>query len=159
MADWFGGLLDTVRQKSEVIINMYKEDLQEFTSTITEDTKKAIETNATAVNAIGGLTNIIQQISGNTLPVGLSTGGNGDEKTGSPHLDPLMYNKDPEDIEDYNNWSSTFDIKSKTDEIAQLLASDEPMRNLHRELGMWHLPPPPFPSFFLFSRRLFLSLR
>jgi len=118
---------------------MYKEDLQEFTSTITEDTKKAIETNSTAVNAIGGLSNIIQQISGNTLP-----SHNMEENTALPHLDPVLYNKEPEDLEDYNNWLCTFDIKSKTDEIAQLLASDEPMRNLHRELGKFEVSYPSF---------------
>lgn len=126
MADWWGGILETVKQKSEVIINMYKEDLQEFTSTITEDTKKVIETNVTKANAIGGIEKIISHISG----------GATDErdKILSPPIDASLYTSEPEDQEDYNAWLATFDIKTRTEDISDILAGNEALRNLHREL-------------------------
>jgi hypothetical protein len=127
---------------------MYKEDLQEFTSTISEDTKKVIETQVTAAaaaNAIGGLEKIINQIAG---------GGTEDEKEKMffPPPDSSLYSKEPEDMEDYNSWSATFDIKTKTEEISELLASDEHMRDLHREMGKQVSPLPLLmPSIFFLS--------
>lgn len=48
--------------------------------------------------------------------------------------------KPPEDKGKFEEWKGTFNLQDKTEEIAQLLASEEPLRRLHTHLVPAKIP-------------------
>eukprot|EP01103_Thecamoeba_quadrilineata_P004028 TRINITY_DN1375_c0_g1_i1.p1 TRINITY_DN1375_c0_g1~~TRINITY_DN1375_c0_g1_i1.p1 ORF type:complete len:335 (-),score=100.25 TRINITY_DN1375_c0_g1_i1:66-1070(-) len=129
---WGNQILDVVKQKSEAVINIVQEDLQDFTKSIQDDTKTVLETQLKNVNTttenqptIGSITSGITNFF-----LGISSPETRDTQT---KIDAKLLSSDPED-EDYPAWAATFDAKSKTEEISQILSSDEKLKDLHTTL-------------------------
>jgi len=120
-------LVNTVKETSQSIIQAYKEDLGDFSQTISKDTNEVLESKVK--QSEGLLTNLI--------------GMKGEEKASanpgtlsvaSLQADISTYTVEPADKEDFETFCSTFKADQKTDEISQLLQSNEKMRALHSKL-------------------------
>eukprot|EP00026_Physarum_polycephalum_P011134 Phypoly_transcript_11334.p1 GENE.Phypoly_transcript_11334~~Phypoly_transcript_11334.p1 ORF type:complete len:343 (+),score=82.05 Phypoly_transcript_11334:106-1134(+) len=114
----------TVKQKSDEIINAYKEDLQEFSRTIVTDTSAVIKDNVDKFNTDSKATKT--------------------SSSSHTHLqarllriqrDPKTYNEAPTDAS-YEAWSSNFNVGApeNTEAITQLLTSNETVRDFHTAL-------------------------
>jgi len=112
------------KEKSESIVSMYKEDLQEFTSTITNDTKSAFE-QAKNVSSFLGLSN---------KPNKSLVADRYKAKILALQNEPNTYLVSPADEHDFSTWKSTWKLQDQTDEISQTLASNSTMEELHTKL-------------------------
>eukprot|EP00761_Pharyngomonas_kirbyi_P003032 gb/GECH01003036.1/.p1 GENE.gb/GECH01003036.1/~~gb/GECH01003036.1/.p1 ORF type:complete len:359 (+),score=149.51 gb/GECH01003036.1/:1-1077(+) len=113
-------IFETLRQKSEGVYELYKNDLSEFAQTITEDVKS-------------GVSLIAEE--GNLTPTQISLTRNQrllNELRSSPetYTEPIT----DDEKEQYLKWEKEhFNLDEKTDEISQLLENNPEMEVLHRE--------------------------
>jgi len=146
---WWGlTWLDKVKEKSDKIITMYKEDLSEFTKTITDDTKEALRK---TTNPAPGEENFASQtLNGITGFFGNFAQDEAkkpdeDKKTGiivNRHQGRIIalqnelstYCTEPTDAEEFLAWKKDFRIQSMTDEISRLWTTNEKIREIHTKL-------------------------
>eukprot|EP01097_Dermamoeba_algensis_P007049 TRINITY_DN440_c0_g2_i1.p1 TRINITY_DN440_c0_g2~~TRINITY_DN440_c0_g2_i1.p1 ORF type:complete len:261 (-),score=77.21 TRINITY_DN440_c0_g2_i1:373-1155(-) len=125
---WWSGLISTVASASTSIINVYKEELSEFSQIIQEDTKQVV---SKQLQTIKDETSVVLNLLG-------TQESKPDEhrlETQKIDIDPRqLYIADPADLDDYKKWLQTFDIKEKTEEISQLLSSNDTLKNVHKDL-------------------------
>jgi len=119
----FDKTIDKVKQQSEHIISIYKEDLQEFTQTIHTDTKEVIKKlpqDQEKFSELLGITTkkgVIQKSRLISLQSELST-----------------YCTDPIDVDKFQAFKSEFQIASRTEEISLLLSTNDKVREIHTKL-------------------------
>jgi len=121
--------LDKVKQQSEHIINIYKEDLQEFTQTIQTDTKEVIK-------------NLPQDQEKISELLGISTKGEKSKNRGVIQKSRLLslqselstYCTDPIDVDKFQAFKTEFQIASRTEEISLLLSTNDKVREIHTKL-------------------------
>eukprot|EP01116_Phalansterium_solitarium_P019035 TRINITY_DN5206_c1_g1_i1.p1 TRINITY_DN5206_c1_g1~~TRINITY_DN5206_c1_g1_i1.p1 ORF type:complete len:336 (+),score=95.30 TRINITY_DN5206_c1_g1_i1:85-1092(+) len=140
---WWGGFVNMVKTQAETVVNVYKEDLQEFTKTIKDDTKDVIQkTAASEENIASQITTGISGLLG--LQQGKGSKGSKDATViaADRHHSRLLglqselstFCTDPTDAEEYAEWQKTFAINEKTDEISRLLTSNEKTREIHTKV-------------------------
>jgi len=125
--------LDKVKQQSESLISIYKEDLQEFSQTIQNDTKEVIKKLPQEQEKLG-LTNLFgfgSKQEGKHPPVIADR-----QKTRLLALQSELstYCTDPADLEEFQAWKNNFQISAHTEEISTLLSSNEKIREIHTKV-------------------------
>lgn len=123
----FWGFVETVKQKSEEIVNIYKEDLSEFSKTIVQDT-----------------TIVVQE---KLADLQLGDASKKDRRSKSASSNQSQYQariallqKDSHTYTDapnehaFEEWASTFNIGAFTETITHLLTSNESVREFHTRL-------------------------
>jgi len=143
----FGGLIEKVKQQSESIVKIYKEDLKEFTSTISEDTKEAIKKTADEKEMEKLTSQITSGISGLFAFNGGKEGGKQPTQQNKRVIvdrhqarvialqtELSTYCTEPSDQDDFLNWKKEFKVSSHTDDISQLLAVNDKIREIHTKL-------------------------
>ncbi len=50
-------------------------------------------------------------------------------------LDESSYLDPPSDEEDFQEWRKEFDLRTKTEEVSELLMANQKLRDLHSELS------------------------
>jgi len=144
---WWGGIFDKVKQQSETIIKIYKEDLAEFGKTITTDTKEVIK-KTTEDEDVQKITSQI----GNMLGINSKTPENeaNQPNNSNPngrvimdrHLARILalqtelstYCTEPSEQADFSSWKEKFKVSNNTAEISQLLATNDKIREIHTKL-------------------------
>jgi len=53
-------------------------------------------------------------------------------------LDESSYLDPPSDEEDFQEWRKEFDLRTKTEEVSELLMANQKLRDLHSELSTYH---------------------
>ncbi|XP_061341382.1 BSD domain-containing protein C22A12.14c [Gastrolobium bilobum] len=150
----FGGLMKTLTEKSESIIDIYRRDLQEFGTGL----KKEMEVAQGSLETVG---HVIDQF-GNTVAKGtaqiISQGKdvilesdsdnkkkNGAEKSlelkGYSRFDSQIraiqgdastYAEAPEDLDEYNMWKSEFSLEGKSEEMEGFLRETDDMESVYK---------------------------
>eukprot|EP01124_Arcella_intermedia_P002055 TRINITY_DN11130_c0_g1_i2.p1 TRINITY_DN11130_c0_g1~~TRINITY_DN11130_c0_g1_i2.p1 ORF type:complete len:185 (+),score=58.43 TRINITY_DN11130_c0_g1_i2:2-556(+) len=150
---WGTGILNSVKQTSEQIINVYKDDIAEFGSVVTQDTKKIIAENRQILERDGaaaitnklteGVTTGISKLSEGIQTLSdISTNilhpkpesNEVLEKMNKLQEDPASLNDfimDPQFIE----WQKTFDWNTKKSETEIILSSQKDILNTYTQLG------------------------
>ncbi|XP_021943224.1 BSD domain-containing protein 1 [Folsomia candida] len=148
---WFSSTINSAKEKSNEMLQYLKQDLSEFTETVSEagrdlKDKLKIEENAMqAVNVVGEKFNVALEQMSTIFGVGpddedeeVIVGGNPGRvvvdrvqaKIYSLALDDAVFLNDPEDMDAYEKWLAHFDLEVKNDEIAELLTTN-PHLQLH----------------------------
>jgi hypothetical protein len=149
---WFSSQINTAKAKSNEMYQYLKQDFNEFSETVQEagrDLKEKLkleESAKTAAEVVGSKVNtILEQVStifgvapddddeGITYIVG--KGGpvvvsRLQAKIYTLALEERVFLEDPEDMKSYDEWTATFDLELKNDELADLLTSN-PHLQLH----------------------------
>lgn len=139
---WFGSVWSSVVEKSAVVVDMYKRDLGEFSSTISRDTKTTIQKNLNEED--GSLVKVVHDKLNTTVAKlssvaqELAATDTSDGGSATSLLSGVLCN-DPSDIKEYNSWKATFNLGDRTDEISRILADQEVVRSLHAKLGKWRM--------------------
>ncbi|KNC48951.1 uncharacterized protein AMSG_04696 [Thecamonas trahens ATCC 50062] len=165
-SSWWG-LIDTIKGKSTEILEVYKRDLGEFVSTISEDTRESLHAAASAVrgergehgDADGSLPGSRPgSASGDSSArrqagddVGLAALSRFDAALHKLQCDPATFCHDPEPEAEYQAWLADFDVDSKTADIAELLKVSESVRTLHTRLVPSSLPYADFWAHYYFN--------
>jgi len=121
--------IDKVKQQSEHIINIYKEDLKEFSQTIQTDTKEAIKKLPQEQEKLTALLGIVKGENSKGVIVDR-------QKARLIQLQSELttYCTDPADLEAYQAFTKDFQIGARTEEISTLLNSNEKVREIHTKL-------------------------
>jgi len=171
-SSWWS-FVDVVKKKSENLITIYKEDLREFTAQIQTDAKeilkRAPETDqlitSTISSGISGLLGLVQIVDTQDAATSEPEENNGSFTPKNVLVDRLSsrilalqsdlatYCTDPVDKEDFETWYKTFHLNEKTEEISQILLSNQKMRDIHTKLV------PLVVSYGKFWERYFYKLR
>lgn len=155
----FWGIWDRVKETSTQVLNVYKEDLQEFTSSLTTDTKQVIVQSAEIVKKAtedistdevsegggedstdrGGANGPSDLPGLSVLTIKLKQGLDSflseypAQQTNDIPTEELVFLQDPEDLEGYEEWLKDFDLQQRTDEVSHLLTSDDLIRQAHAQ--------------------------
>jgi len=119
--------VETVKQKSEEIVNIYKEDLSEFSKTIVQDTTVVVQEKLADLQ----MGDAVKQDRRSK-----SASRNQNQHQARISLlqkDPHTYTDAPNDPT-FEEWASTFNIGAYTETITHLLTSNESVREFHTRL-------------------------
>jgi len=146
---WGSSILNTVKEKSQNIYEVYKHDLTEFTSTVATDASKVITENAQQLEKTNitetltsGLSAISEGLTGSltsltSLASQFTAGGTEEseliKQINQLQKDPQTFNKKPEDSK-FAVWAASFNMDSKKDEIQYNLASNVDLMQMYSEL-------------------------
>jgi len=133
-SSWWG-FLDKVKQQTEAIVNVYKEDIKEFSNTIKNDTKEVIKD--PEITSKIGLTGLFGFSQNNTNPEKEKQSVIVDRHQArvlALESELSTYCTEPSDKEDFMSWKKEFNIQSKTDEISRILSDKEKVREAHSRL-------------------------
>lgn len=137
------GLLDSVKKHSQTIINIYKEDLQEFTATLKDDTTELIKNLGKNATEEGQTPVQDLKADGSSAEDENVVLSRREKRLRALQTQTKNYTDDPSDEEDFKKWCDGFDLSARTEEISQLLASNDTLRALHADL----LPSVGYPMF------------
>ncbi|KAL6042335.1 ARM repeat-containing protein [Balamuthia mandrillaris] len=165
---WWGGLVDSVKKQSETLIKVCKEDLKEFTKTISDDTStvvkelgskatqnisqqvaslKAVSTNISASSSSSSSTSAQQQLSAqSTLALNAF-----EARLLALQADQSTYLEDPNDEEAFARWKEAFDLQNKNPEICELLSNNPTVREIYKTLVPEKVSYPVFWQRYLFT--------
>jgi hypothetical protein len=145
----FWNLFETIKKKSETIISVYKEDLQEFASTIAVDAKKVLDQKDTVkkqtdrvVNSvktgIASVTERIFSLVSGTKNESPSTSSSLPADSFKLRMEQLQnsretYIQQPEDTE-FQKWLETFELNGRSEEISRILSSNQQLFELYHQL-------------------------
>jgi len=154
-SSWGGWLTSTItnaKAKSTEMYQYLKQDFNEFSETVQEagrDLKEKLKLEDTAKNAaevVGSkFTTVMEQVStifgvapdDDDEGISYIVGKGGPQvisrlqaKIYSLALEERVFLEDPEDLNSYDEWTATFDLELKTDELADLLTGN-PHLQLH----------------------------
>jgi len=115
----FWKILETVKQKSESVINVYKEDLAEFSRTIVQDTSNVLQDKITALK---------------TTPPNKRASKMAASRLARLQQDQNTYCNSLLGDPEYQTWLATFDLSTHTEDITALLSTTESVRQLHTQL-------------------------
>jgi len=133
LSGWWG-LLDKVKQQTETIVNIYKEDLKEFSNTITNDTKEIIkDPEITSKIGLSGLFGYSQNKPSEKEKISVIVDRH-QARILILESELSTYCTEPSDREDFMFWKEEFNLQSKTDEISNLLSDKEKIREAHSKL-------------------------
>ncbi|KAL9331738.1 hypothetical protein ACSQ67_001348 [Phaseolus vulgaris] len=132
-----GDLWKRLSAKSELIIETYRRDLQEFGTGL----KKEIEVAHGSLETVG---HVIDQF-GNTVAKGtaniISHGkdailldSESDNDVRAIQDDVSTYTEVPEDLDGYEKWKSGFSLEGKSEEMEELLRENEGMESVYRRV-------------------------
>lgn len=158
----FGGLIKTLSQRSESVIETYRRDLQEFGSGLKKEIEVAqgsLETVGHAFDEFGssvlkGTAQIIAQGKDAILAVDQESdsdnsnnqnNSNQRSSTSKPYSrfdaqvrsiqgDLATYCEEPEDLDDFDKWKSQFQLNDKSEEIENLLEENGAIDNMHKKV-------------------------
>jgi len=152
--NWGTGVISSVKQASEQIYNVYKDDLSQFQTTVVEDTKKLIAENKELLDRNGaavitnklaeGVTTGISKITSGIANIDISnlTSYLSSTQTQESDLairikklqqDPQTYDQVPDDPT-FVAWKTKFDWSTKKEETQQILASNKEIMELYTQL-------------------------
>jgi len=117
--------VETVKQKSEEIVNIYKEDLSEFSKTIVQDTQTVLQEKLADLQ-IGDAQKVRSRRSKNSL-------NSHEARIALLQKDLHTYTDAPEHPS-FEEWASAFNIGAHTETITHLLTSNESVREFHTRL-------------------------
>jgi len=122
----WGSLIETVKQKSETIVNIYKEDLNEFSKTLVNDTTSVLQDRLAALRVFGS----------NREEKGRNARSPIQQQNRIARLQSheLTFTEDPADADAFAAWSNQFDIGAHTESVTHLLTSNETVREFHTRL-------------------------
>lgn len=151
--------------QSEKVIDVYKEDLQEFTNSLASDTKEALNKSGKFVQKIATETENFQDVDEENVEEPLTDSAaktdesirqmtskittdikntissffgeyeaKEDISTSETAKEIRVYIQDPENIDKYKEWSSSFCLEDNTSDISQRLSSDSFLRQVHSQL-------------------------
>ncbi|KAL0797307.1 hypothetical protein Bca101_052481 [Brassica carinata] len=158
----FGGLMKTIADRSETVIETYRRDLKEFGTGLKKEIEVAqgsLGTVGHAIDELGstvlkGTAEIIAQGKEAILAAGnesdsssdnTSFGGRRDSFSSKPYSrfdaqvrsvqgDLNTYSEEPEDSDDYNKWVSEFSLGDKAEEMESLLEGNGDMKGVYKRV-------------------------
>ncbi|KAL0697257.1 hypothetical protein Bca4012_053379 [Brassica carinata] len=158
----FGGLMKTIADRSESVIETYRRDLKEFGTGLKKEIEVAqgsLGTVGHAIDELGstvlkGTAEIIAQGKEAILAAGnesdsssdnTSLGGRRDSFSSKPYSrfdaqvrsvqgDLSTYSEEPEDSDDYNKWESEFSLGDKAEEMESLLEGNGDMKGVYKRV-------------------------
>ncbi|KAL6042336.1 ARM repeat-containing protein, variant 2 [Balamuthia mandrillaris] len=156
------------KPQSETLIKVCKEDLKEFTKTISDDTStvvkelgskatqnisqqvaslKAVSTNISASSSSSSSTSAQQQLSAqSTLALNAF-----EARLLALQADQSTYLEDPNDEEAFARWKEAFDLQNKNPEICELLSNNPTVREIYKTLVPEKVSYPVFWQRYLFT--------
>lgn len=143
----FGGLMKTIADRSESVIENYRRDLEEFGTGLKKEIEVAQGSLGTVGHAIDELGNTVLKGTAEIIAQGkeaILAAGNESDSSSSTSLgrrdsfsskpysrfdaqvravqgDVTTYSEEPEDSDDYNKWESDFSLGDKAEEMEMLL--------------------------------------
>ncbi|RUS69150.1 hypothetical protein EGW08_023089 [Elysia chlorotica] len=157
--NWFGGWMQTAKEKSQTALEFVKKDLAEFGCTVQKETEKAVEltkgslhsdsTTEATKKVKAGLASFLDNISkvlvvppdeDNYIPMKVAADGSGLYDRGKARLHALQldagtYMDPPRGApEQYSMWLESFSLDQHKGEISELLVSKVEVRALYTKL-------------------------
>ncbi|KAL6080500.1 hypothetical protein QOT17_000140 [Balamuthia mandrillaris] len=161
---WWGGLVDTVKKQSETLIKVCKEDLKEFTKTISDDTSTVVkELGSKATQNISQQVASLKAVSTNTSASSSSSSQQQlsaqstlalnafEARLLAIQADQSTYLEDPNDEEAFARWKEAFDLQNKNPEICELLSNNPTVREIYKTLVPEKVSYPVFWQRYLFT--------
>jgi hypothetical protein len=134
---WWGGFFDTVKKKSEVILNAYKEDLTEFASSIKSDAQKVVASDLTSTisNQINKITETISTLITDDKNSGTTerSSENYTSKLEALQTSSETFTMKPEDVA-FFQWTETFDVEARSEEISKILANNSQISEMYHQM-------------------------
>jgi hypothetical protein len=119
----FWGFVETVKQKSEEIVSIYKEDLSEFSKTIVQDTTTVVQERLADL-----------QLDARSNKKGSKSASKNQNqyqvRVSLLQKDSHTYTDAPSDTA-FTEWASSFNIGAYTEAITHLLTTNESVREFH----------------------------
>ncbi|KAF8046315.1 hypothetical protein N665_3853s0003 [Sinapis alba] len=156
----FGGLMKTIADRSESVIETYRRDLEEFGTGLKKEIEVAQGSLGTVGHAIDELGNTVIKGTAEIIAQGkeaiLAAGnesdssdntslGRRDSFSSKPYSrfdaqvrvvqgDLSTYSEEPEDSDDYKKWESEFPLGDKTEEMESLLDGNGDMKGVYKRV-------------------------
>ncbi|KAJ4878785.1 BSD domain-containing protein [Raphanus sativus] len=156
----FGGLMKTIADRSESVIENYRRDLEEFGTGLKKEIEVAQGSLGTVGHAIDELGNTVLKGTAEIIAQGkeaILAAGNESDSSSSTSLgrrdsfsskpysrfdaqvravqgDVTTYSEEPEDSDDYNKWESDFSLGDKAEEMESLLEGNGDMKGVYKRL-------------------------
>jgi len=121
----FWGFVESVKQKSEEIVSIYKEDLSEFSKTIVNDTTTVVHEKLADLQIVPESKEVNRRTKQSTR-----IQNQYQARIALLQKDEHTYKNNPSDPT-FNDWTSTFDIAAHTEAISHLLTTNESVREFH----------------------------
>ncbi|XP_062506714.1 BSD domain-containing protein 1-like [Corticium candelabrum] len=148
-SSWWSGWFDRAREKSSAALAAAKRDVSEFISVVTRDTSGAIAQTTDRIRdklqtrdtegdesqsekpnpAVKS-----QAASSSSSMLDTMTTSRSQAELNALQVDISTYCNEPDNIEEFDKWSSDFNLDSKTKEISELLVSSSHVRSLQTKL-------------------------
>jgi len=116
--------VETVKQKSETIVNVYKEDLNEFSRTLVNDTTTVLQDKLASLRVFDGKKNAANT----TSPIQQQN------RIARLQRNESTFTQDPSDTAAFATWTNQFDIGAHTESVTHLLTTNETVREFHTRL-------------------------
>ncbi|KAJ0236205.1 BSD domain-containing protein [Hirschfeldia incana] len=157
----FGGLMKTIADRSESVIETYRRDLEEFGTGLKKEIEVAQGSLGTVGHAIDEIGNTVMKGTAEIIAQGkeaiLAAGNESDSSSDNTSLgrrdsfsskpysrfdaqvravqgDVSTYSEEPEDSDDYNKWESEFSLGGKSEEMGELLEGNGDMKGVYKKV-------------------------
>ncbi|XP_009769239.1 uncharacterized protein LOC107764070 [Nicotiana tabacum] len=156
----FGGLFKTLSTRSELVLETYRKDLQEFGSGLKKETELFREVASRAVKDLPNSIEVIDGVIKSTAEI-ISQGkdsllaSSDDVEPETPDQnrvlnsarysrfesqliniqnDPNTFCLEPEDLEEYKKWKLGFDLKEKSEEVENLIGNIVSLEGIYKRV-------------------------